>query len=197
MSGGLDGSSDGVDIMEIGSRTPRRRSGVVATVALAVAALIGAFWFGARLSGAPPAARPSATAATGLPALTTGENRCSAQIGDQLQLGIEVVNRSDAAATVLSASPVLPMGGLRAAARSWRSCGSAAAADDPTPHDLPARASTWLTFTFDVLEYCPAPIPVSFVLAYSQSGRADTAQLAGFNDLADVPYTGCSARPSS
>jgi hypothetical protein len=127
--------------------------------------------------------------------VTTGA-RCSAQHGAQLQLGLEVVNRSGTIATLRRLDPVLPLGGLRPSASAWSGCGQLT----PVPagdRALAAGATTWLTMTFDVLDRCPAPLPVGFTLTYTQAGRPAVADLRGFPDLGDVPYTGTRCPQSS
>src|SRR5215468_10902793 len=52
------------------------------------------------------------------PPTPTGK-RCSAQLGNQLQLGVEVVNQSSVDTTLMQAGVNLPMGGLRVAAVAW------------------------------------------------------------------------------
>jgi hypothetical protein len=122
-------------------------------------------------------------------------NRCSVQLGDKLQLGVEIINMSTAGATLLRASVDLPLGGLRVTATAWGSCGQLSAIDGANPYPLPSGATTWLRMTFDVLTPCPGPLPVLFNLSYSQAGKVAVSHLGGFDDLGDVPYTRCSASP--
>lgn len=42
----------------------------------------------------------------------------------------------------------------------------------------------------DLVAY-PSPLPVLFSVSFQENGRAGTAQLPGFSDLGQVPYTGC------
>jgi hypothetical protein len=122
-------------------------------------------------------------------------NRCSLQLGDRLQLGVEIVNLSTAGATLLRATVDLPLGGLRVTAVAWGSCGQLSAIDGASPYPLPSGATTWLRMTFDVLIPCPAALPVLFNLSYLQAGKVAVSYLGGFDDLGGVPYTGCSASP--
>jgi hypothetical protein len=57
---------------------------------------------------------------------------------------------------------------------------------------LDPGASIWFTVTFKVLTGCPGPLPVQFTVAYDLNGQPVVAQLPGFSDLSEVPYTGCS-----
>ena len=61
----------------------------------------------------------------------------------------------------------------------------------PTSLTLPAGATEWLTITFHVLERCPQPYPVQFVVSYTDAGKTATAQLDEFPDLGQVTYSGC------
>lgn len=186
----------GVDVIESGpDRAPRRVSVGVALV-LAVVAALGGYLFGSRHQvGAvtPPAPSPSPPLA-GQPIATTGK-RCSVQLQDRLQLGIEIVNQSAAAMTLRRTGPVLPLHGLRARAATWGGCGQLSPAGSGESYPLAAGATTWLTITFDVLVACPAPIPVQFTVDYTQAGGSGTADLPGFNDLGDVPYSGSKCTP--
>jgi hypothetical protein len=130
---------------------------------------------------------PPATPAVVQPLAATTK-RCSVQLEDRLQLGIEIVNESTTALTLNQVRAVLPMQGLRATVTTWGGCGQlppAATGDYP----LAAGATTWLTITFDVLVACPGPRPVRFTVPYTQAGRSGFADLPGFPDLSGVPYT--------
>jgi hypothetical protein len=140
---------------------------------------------------------------------------CSVQHGQQLQLGVEVINLSDTAVTLGQAKPILPLGGLRPVSQQWAPCGALSpswqAADggmivyvksstgvvevgSATPAGaavLPPNGTAWLSVTFRVLVKCPGPLPVQFSVRYQANGRTDTVQLAGFPDLGQVTYTGC------
>ena len=49
----------------------------------------------------------------------------------------------------------------------------------------------WLTITFHLLERCPEPFPVQFVVAYTAAGKMATTQLDEFPDLGQVTFSGC------
>jgi hypothetical protein len=49
----------------------------------------------------------------------------------------------------------------------------------------------WITSTVEVRVGCPSPLPLLFDVTYTTLAREVGAQLAGFGDLGDVPYTGC------
>jgi hypothetical protein len=140
---------------------------------------------------------------------------CSVQRDQELQVGVEVINLSDAAVTLGQVRTVAPRGGLRLVSQQWAPCGALSASwqaadggmivyvksstgvvevGSATPGDaavLPPNGTAWLSVTFRVLVACPSSLPVQFRVSYRQSGRADTAQLAGFPDLGQVSYTGC------
>ena len=142
---------------------------------------------------------------------------CSVQRGRDLQVGVEVINLSGTAVTLGQVRPILPLSGLRPVSQQWAPCGALSpswqAADggmivyvksstgvvevgSATPAGaavLPPNGTAWLSVTFRVLKACPGPLPVQFSVSYQENGRTDTAQLPGFPDLWQVPYTGCKA----
>jgi hypothetical protein len=195
------------DVIEVGSTlaaSQRRRLGVVGLVcvALVVGVIVG------YLVGARPAQRktsatvPTEEAPTPLSLVSAGaqpptatRKRCAVQLGNQLQLGVELVNQSSLGTTLMRADVNLPLGGLRMTESAWSSCGQLAAVDDTDPHALPSGATAWLRMTFDVLTPCPGPLPVLFTVTYAQAGKVAAANVGGFSDLGDVSYTGCSASP--
>jgi hypothetical protein len=195
----------GLDTIETGSpasswlRSLRVRVGALVAVALIVGAL-GGFYVGRGNPG--PAARPNAVDPTprllvpggGQPPTATG-SRCSVQLGNTLQLGLEVVNSSTSDVSLQRANVSLPLGGLRLTETVWGVCGQVGGVLATDGYVLSAGATVWLRMTFDVLTQCPAPYPVQVDLAYAQGGRNVVAFLGGFSDLGDVPYTGCSTGP--
>jgi hypothetical protein len=140
-------------------------------------------------SGLPGGATATAPAA-GVAALTDTGGRCAVQLGRRLQLGVQVGNSSSGAVVLREVWPVLPLGGLRAMASGWGTCGELSTGAGATPA-LAAGSTGWFTMTFDVLIRCPGPLPVQFNLSYTQAGKAQTVRLDAFPDLGNVPYTGC------
>ncbi len=171
--------------------------------ALAAGLLLG--FAGGRLqagaNGRP--ARAATSAATVFPvgdtAITGTGNLCAVQLGHALQLGVEVVNQSDRTATLRQIEPVLPLGGLRAVASRWRTCGALPELGPGLGQAtaLGPGATGWLTVTFDVMVSCPGPLPVRFKISYAQAGRLVTAELPGFPDLGQVKYNNCGTNPGS
>jgi hypothetical protein len=179
---------------------------VVVALVVGVGAGFGAGYTAGRhhTTAATPAATasgsdPAAVAGTAGPTLAQSGNVCSSQHGTQLQLGVQVVNDSTTALTLFQIRPVLPMGGLRVTSISWGACGQLPidpqADGDPQSaamdQFLPAQAAGWFTITVQVLVRCPAALPVQFQVAYGQHGKVSTVPMAGFNDLANVGYSGC------
>ena len=191
------------DVLEMGSRRgpvlrwrPPSAALVLAVVGLLAGLAVG-YAAGIRHAGKPPSPpRPSASqttpsfAAGGFPLSQTGPG-CSAQIGHELQLGLEVTNLSDTPITLRRVEVRLPMGGLKATSQAWGPCGELAAPGSALPPTLGPGASAWFTVTFQVLVKCPQPLPVHFVLDYNQSGRSAAMPLPSFPDLGQVSYGKC------
>ena len=129
--------------------------------------------------------------AVGDTAIIDTGNRCAVQLGHALQLGVEVVNQSDRAVALRQIEPVLPLGGLKAVASRWGTCGALPELGPGQATALGPGATGWLTVTFDVMVSCPQPLPVQFKISYVQAGRLVTAELAGFPDLGQVQYNNC------
>lgn len=115
--------------------------------------------------------------------------QCAVQLGDRLQLGVEVTNDTTQPIMLTDIQVGLPLGGLHLRSKEFGTCGSVGGNTGPQP--LAAGNSMWINATFDVDVTCPGAIPVLFVAVYG-SGKS---VVGGFSDLGDVPYTRCS--PSS
>jgi hypothetical protein len=123
--------------------------------------------------------------------ISTGA-RCSAQIGHQLQLGVEVRNELTVPVKLIDARTALPMGGFRLTGTVRGACGMLPGADDTIDgYELAVGAAVWLTVRLEVLVACPTPLPVQISLRYVQAGHNETAIVGGFPDLGGVPYSGC------
>jgi hypothetical protein len=203
------GASGDAEVIEMGGHPPRwpwsgaRGPAIsIALTALAAGLLLGFIggYRQATANGRPARAATSAATvfAAGDPLIDTG-NRCAVQLGHALQLGVEVVNQSDRAVALRQIEPVLPMGGLKAVASRWGTCGALTELG-PGPAQataLGAGATGWLTVTFDVMVGCPEPLPVQFNISYVRAGRLVTAEFAGFPDLGQVEYNNCGTNPGS
>jgi hypothetical protein len=205
---GLGESPDGAgdsEVIEWGGHRARwpwsgaRPPAISIALTALVAGLLLGFIGGHRevtANGRPARAATSAATvfATGGPLIDTG-NRCAVQLDHGLQLGVEVMNQSDRAVALRQIEPVLPLGGLKAVASRWGTCG---ALPEPGPGQATALgpgATGWLTVTFDVMVSCPQPLPVQFKISYVQAGRLVTAEFAGFPDLGQVQYNNCGTNP--
>jgi len=198
---------DGDDVLEQGSwrgpvlrRRPPRAALVLGVVGLLVG-LVAGYAVGVRHAGkphSPSRATPSQTrpsfSAGGFPLSQSGPG-CSAQMGHELQLGLQVTNLSATAVTLRRVRVVLPLGGLKATSQAWGPCGELPPAGQAPgnifPPTLGPGDSAWFTVTFQVLIKCPTPLPVQFTLVYEQGGRRAAMPLPSFPDLGQVPYAGC------
>jgi hypothetical protein len=203
---GLGESPDDAGVAEVikwgGHRTRWPWAGARApAISIALTALVAGLFLGfigghlqATANGRPARAAPSATTAfaVGGTAIIDTGNRCAVQLGHALQLGVEIVNQSDRTVALHKIEPVLPMGGLKAVASRWGTCGALLELAPGPATALGAGATGWLTITFDVLVSCPQPLPVQFKISYVQAGRLVTAELPGFPDLGQVRYNNCS-----
>jgi hypothetical protein len=180
-----------------GARPPAISMALTALVAGLLLGFIGGHREATANGGPARAATSAATVfAAGDPLIDTG-HRCAVQLGHALQLGVEVVNQSDRAVALRQIEPVLPLGGLKAVASRWGTCGAL-----PEPGQGPGQATVlgpgatgWLTVTFDVMVSCPQPLPVQFKISFVQAGRLVTAEFAGFPDLGQVQYNNCGTNP--
>jgi hypothetical protein len=152
---------------------------------------------GSSASPAPPprhsTSSQAAAAAVLSSALAQSTAACSVQHGRDLQLGVQVTNRSGDDLTLGEIRPVFPVGGLKAVSQRWAPCGALPAGPDQSSTDLPPGASAWLTVTVKVLNGCPSASPVQFIVVYDWNGQPKAEGLPGFSDLTNVPYTGCPA----
>jgi hypothetical protein len=141
---------------------------------------------------AAPSAAPAPTRAPDrLLVLQATNNRCSAQVGRTLQLGVEVRNTSDQPLILTAVRPVsLATGALTTTLSTRGPCGQLPAGD-VNGFELDADETVWLRGTFDVRVPCPTYAPVAFDVTFTQSAQSTTIQIGAFNDLGGVPYSGC------
>jgi hypothetical protein len=190
----IEVSGDGSDVLA--SPTPMVRPwtrgwALVGGVSLVAGAILG-YVVGVRqavpVAGPPPT--PS-VAVDGGPGVADTGMRCSAQVGSALQLGVAVTNQSAGPVLMVRVRPTLPLGGLVAQASTWGTCGEQFPTSATHEVTLAPGATIWVTVTFGVQQACPAPLPVFFNVVYNRSDEQAAAIIAGFNDLGDVPYSGC------
>jgi hypothetical protein len=195
-------TADDADVIEMGGHllrwpwgSARRPAVSIALVALVAGLLLGFLGghFQAKSTGRP--GRAAAALPAGSTAISATGNRCAVQLGHTLQLGIEIMNESDLTAALRQIKPVLPLGGLRAIASQWGTCGSLPGGGPEQATSLAPGATGWLTITFDVMVGCPQPIPVGFKVSYMQAGRLATTELDSFPDLGQVRFNKCSTDP--
>jgi len=175
----------------------------IALTALAAGLLLGFIGGYRQATANGRSARAATSAATVFPvggtAITGTGNRCAVQLGHALQLGVEIVNQSDRTVALRQIEPVLPLGGLKAVASRWGTCGALTELGPGLGQAtaLGPDATGWLTVTFDVMVGCPQPLPVQFKISYAQASRLVTAELPGFPDLGQVRYNNCGTNPGS
>jgi hypothetical protein len=135
---------------------------------------------------------PEDSAAIIGPAFTQTGATCSIQQGHRLQLGIQILNQAPSVLHITKVVTVDPLRDLRPIAARVGACGEdrgTQVAFDPSA--VGAGDATWVNVTVQVLARCPARDPVQFVIHYGQGERTGVADLAGFVDLSNVPYSGC------
>jgi hypothetical protein len=134
------------------------------------------------------------------PAVTQTTGACSVQLGHELQLGVEVSNQTSSDVTLRQVGVSFPAGGdLRLVSWAWGPCGAISSragqlAADSGGQDLSPGESGWFTVTVQVLVTCPTPYPVQFTVQFDSNGRTSFALVQGFNDLGQVPYSGCAGK---
>lgn len=181
-------------------RVRASRASVTAALAMLVAGLLIGFFCG-RLTAhqAGPKAKSFSTIAgtpTVIPDLAndaiamTGE-RCAVQVGNNLQLGLEIVNETGGTVTLGALRPMFPLGGLRTISSGFGTCGALPAAQIPPEASLSPGASVWIEATVAVRGGCPEPLPVFFKVGYASAGKTGTTTLSGFPDLGPVSYRHC------
>jgi hypothetical protein len=212
---------EGDDLVELGGRTvplpgwlssrlpgrrPSRGAGALVVAALVVGLAAGYAAGDQHARGGVAFRGPTATASSSSspapgpvatfsfansPGLTQDTGACSAQSGQQLELGIQVTNQSAEVLTLQTVKAVLPLGGLKQVAWQWATCGEIPNGLGQAAFVLLPGESTWLSVMFQVKLHCPAALPVQFSVSYLFQGHTVTASLPGFPDLGQVPYSGC------
>lgn len=170
-----------------------------AVATLAIGLLIG---FACGRLTAPQVAKKSrsqgvvSTPVTAPPTITTAlamtGARCAVQVGSNLQLGIEVMNKSSSTLTLGSIFATFPLGGLRTIAVGLGVCGAWPATANTGSGSLTPGETQWIYATVAVLRGCPEPLPVQVKVGYQSAGQFASTVLAAFPDLGPVPYKHCS-----
>jgi hypothetical protein len=137
------------------------------------------------------ATAPPASIGFGL-ALTQNPGTCSVQAGRDLELGIQVTNRSGETVLLESVKPLpLVPGILKVLSWRWDPCGFDDDEIVPDTVALGPGETTWVTAVVQPLIACPAPAPLQFQVTYSLNSQQSTSNLPGFADLSAVHYSGC------
>jgi hypothetical protein len=145
-------------------------------------------------SGTIAAAAPSASTDFSGQALTQIPGTCSVQVGRNLELGIQVTNRSGQPVLLKSVKAVSLMPGmLKVLSWRWDPCGFDNDGIVPETVALGPGETTWVSAVVQPLIACPAPAPLQFQVSYSVNRQQSTFNLPGFPDLSAVPYSGCPA----
>jgi hypothetical protein len=177
-------------------RRPSRPVTVLTIVTLLVGALAGGiagYLIGRSGSSTQtPAATPPADTGVGsISAVAPTGERCSAQHGRVLQLGVQVVNTANNPVVLRRLDAFMPLRGLRAVGAGWDTCGAIGPVSAPQAVTVSPGATAWATVRLRVLVGCPVPYPVELRLHYSQSGTDRATPIDEFPDLSHVAYTGC------
>jgi hypothetical protein len=176
------------------------RIAVILCAAGLVAGLAAGYAAGHAGRSGPPRL-PSSVSALSVPPMIGGDtplgfdgSLCSKQVGNDLQLGMEVTNDAPALLAIVRVNALLPLGGLKQVSWAWGPCGELPGAPPPD-QGLATGYSAWLTVTFHVLVSCPTSLPVQFtmhfILRSAQDSRGAQATVAAFPDLSQVAYSGC------
>jgi hypothetical protein len=175
---------------------PDRRSWLLPVAVALLAGLAVGFLIGRNTSTAPVAApQPSATVPEiGNPLSSTGRTCAITLPGPggkaDLELGMEIRNRSSQGLTLETPGVDLPLKGLTIARPpTLTACGELPGITDTV---LDSGHSVWLSVRVHVPHGdCPAALPVLFVVNYRLGTEHDRANVGGFNDLGRVAYPGC------
>ena len=175
---------------------PRMPQRPIAVALLAVGLLIG--FLGGRLTAHHTGHGPRSILPVSTPivvprgdAITMTGARCSVQVGNNLELGLEIMNETGRTATIGAIKATFPLGGLRVIASGIGTCGELPMAQIAPSASLSPGATEWIHITVAVRAGCPGALPVWFTVGYTSARKTSTATLAGFPDLGPVPYRRC------
>jgi hypothetical protein len=173
------------------SRDPAWRRISSAVLALAVAFAVGVAG-GYELRGErEPAPVPQRGVEGGAIVEATG-TQCAAQSGTILWLGLEVINHGPGPVTLQAINFTLPLGGLEERTGLWGACGQLVLGAPAEEEHLYEGSTVWVSGAFQVQVDCPLPLPVQFMLTYTDAaGATQQRNVGGFPDLGRVPYSGC------
>jgi hypothetical protein len=166
---------------------------LVGGAALLAAGVVG-YLIGNRQPKSPRAQTVQPTNATGAadPAVwvRTTNNRCSAQVGELLQLGAEFRNAGPSLVRLLRVEPVNPLLGLQPIKTERGTCGQPADGD-VSDYALDPGTSVWITTTVEVPAGCPWGLLIPFDVTYTTAAREVHTEMSPFATLTGVPFSGC------
>jgi hypothetical protein len=182
---------EGDSMAQSSSRDPAWRRIGTSVLALAVAFAVGVAG-GYQLRGQrEPAAALQGGLAGGAIVEATG-TQCAAQSGTILWLGIEVINHGPGPVTLSAINFTVPLGGLEERTGLWGTCGQLILGTPAEQEHLYEGSTAWVSGAFQVQVDCPLPLPVQFLLTYTDdTGTSQQRNVGGFPDLGRVPYSGC------
>jgi hypothetical protein len=176
---------------------PNRTSVAIALAMLAVGLLIG--FFGGRLTARHAQHKATSTLPVSAPvvvplgsAIAMIGPRCATRTGNNLQLGLEIMNETERPVTVGAITAKFPLGGLRAISAGIGTCGQL-----PMSQLLPATSlspgeTEWIHITVAAVRPgCVGSLPVWFKVGYASAGQTDSVTLAGFPDLGPASFGQC------
>ncbi len=188
----------GAGVADAGSsdrgRRERRLAVTAALISLAVGLIAGfaAGHFTAPPGSsrtAPPASRPAVAPRFLTTVISPTGERCAVEVGNDLELGIQIMNEARSPVTLGRIRAQFPLGGLRAISGAVGPCGALPGLLEPTP--LSPGGTEWIVAKVAVQVPCPQPLPVWFEVDYAMAGKTTTVVLAGFPDLGPVSYRHC------
>jgi hypothetical protein len=172
----------------------------IALAALAAGLLVG--FIGGRLTAHQPGHKTRSSSPVSAPAVipqfastvvALTSARCAVQVGNDLQLGVEIINETRRTVALGAIRPMFPLGGLRMVSSGIGPCGELPSTQIPPTALLSPGATTWIHITVAVRLTCPEPLPVWFRVSYASAGKTGVTVLAGFPDLGPVSYRHCQA----
>jgi len=175
-----------------------RTSVTIALGTLAVGLLIG--FFGGRLTAHQAGHKARSILPVSTPivvpigaAIAMIGPRCAVQTGNNLQLGLEIMNETRRTVTLGAITARFPLGGLRTISSGIGTCGQLPMSQ-LSPASVPPGETEWIHITVAAVRAgCVGALPVWFKVGYAIAGKTDTVTLAGFPDLGPVSFRRCQA----
>jgi hypothetical protein len=192
----------GPEMIEFGEPPtgPRPTRAAPVVVAAVLAGLVVGFLIGRHQPATETTARPTTTPSPAFldAIIATGHTCSTTRPGpgghDDLQLGVEITNRSTIPVTLRDAQISLPLGGLQTAGDPvLQACGELTNPTALVSQTLLPGQTTWYSVRMHVPDgQCPVALPVLFHISYRFGSAVRLADVGGFDDLSGVPYPSCS-----